>query len=132
VQEIKGWTRVTRIPNAPHYLTGVLNLRGAIVPIVDLRTRFGLDVLEPTKTTVTIVLSAETGDRTRVMGIVVDAVSDVLNVEVSDIQPAPELGAAAHTEFLQGLTTVDDEMVMLLDIDQLLSPDEMRDLDTVQ
>ena len=125
VQEIKGWTPVTRIPNTPDYLLGVLNLRGAIVPIVDLRMRFHLDNVEYTPTTVDIVLSVKDEDRQRTLGIVVDGVSDVLNVAEGGIKPTPDFGAAIHTEFISGLATVGDKMVMLLDIDRLLSQQEL-------
>jgi purine-binding chemotaxis protein CheW len=130
VQEIKGWTPVTRIPNTPEYLLGVLNLRGAIVPIVDLRMRFQLDNVEHTPTTVDIVLSVKSEDRQRTLGIVVDGVSDVLNVAADGIKPTPDFGASTHTEFISGLATVQDKMVMLLDIDRLLSPRELS-LETV-
>ncbi len=128
VQEIKGWTPVTIIPNAPDYLKGVLNLRGTIVPIVDLRMRFNLDTVEYTPTTVVIVLSLVTEGRERTFGIVVDAVSDVLNIAATDIRPKPDFGTAVDADFINGLATVGDHMVMLLDIDCLLRPDEIREI----
>ena len=131
VQEIKGWTPVTRIPNAPEYLRGVLNLRGAIVPIIDLRMRFGMDNVEYTATTVVIVLSVRREGRERIIGVVVDGVEDVLNVNPAEIKPAPDFGATINTEFISGLATVDEKMVMLLDIDRLLSIDQLQGLDAV-
>ena len=125
VQEIKGWTPVTHIPNAPGYLKGVLNLRGTIVPIIDLRMRFNLDAIEYTPTTVVIVLSLMNEGRERTFGIVVDAVSDVLNITPSDVRPKPDFGTVVDADFIDGLATVDEHMVMLLDIDCLLRPDEV-------
>lgn len=125
VQEIKGWTPVTHIPNAPAYLKGVLNLRGTIVPIVDLRMRFNLDAIDYTPTTVVIVLSLMNEGRERTFGIVVDAVSDVLNIAPGDVRPKPDFGTVVDADFIQGLATVGEHMVMLLDIDCLLRPEEI-------
>ena len=128
VQEIKGWTPVTHIPNAPAYLKGVLNLRGTIVPIVDLRMRFNLDAVDYTPTTVVIVLSLINEGRERTFGIVVDAVSDVLNIAPADIRPKPDFGTVVDADFINGLATVGEHMVMLLDIDRLLRPDQVVDI----
>lgn len=123
VQEIRGFSPVTRIPQAPAHILGVLNLRGSIVPIVDLRMRFSLERAEYTALTVIIVLSVESAIGRRDFGVVVDGVSDVIDVPVSDIKPAPELGAHVSTEFIEGLAAVAGRMVMLLDIDQLIGRD---------
>ncbi|MCK4951457.1 MAG: purine-binding chemotaxis protein CheW, partial [Gammaproteobacteria bacterium] len=117
VQEIKGWVPVTCIPNTPEYLKGVLNLRGTIVPIIDMRTRFNLEFMEYNAETVIIVLSVQTDSGERVVGIVVDSVSDVLSVKTEDMKPSPDFGTNVHTEFIDRLATVDEQMVMLLDID---------------
>ena len=117
VREIRGWTPVTRIPQAPHYVLGVLNLRGAIVPVIDMRLRFGLPGQEYTQTTVTVIVTVAG----RNFGVVVDAVSDVLDVQASDLRPVPDLGATVDTEYLKGLTTVAERMVLLLDVDKLLN-----------
>lgn len=121
VQEIKGWDSVTKIPNTPEYVKGVINLRGTIVPIIDLRQRFDLEAKAYGPTTVVIVLKviAEGGDR--IMGIVVDAVSDVYNVGEEEMKPAPDLGGVIDTDFVQGLATVADKMVILLNIDELIA-----------
>lgn len=131
VQEIKGWTPVTHIPNAPNYLKGVLNLRGIIVPIIDLRMRFNLDAIDYTPTTVVIVLSLINEGRERTFGIVVDAVSDVLNIAPTDIRPKPDFGTVVDADFINGLATVGELMVMLLDIDCLLRPDEITTIASV-
>mgnify|MGYP000468060455 CR=1 FL=1 len=121
VQEIKGWDQVTSIPNSPHYLCGVLNLRGTIVPIVDLRLRFDMPPKEYTPTTVVVVLKVE-GATNRTVGIVVDGVSDAHNVIPEDIKPTPDFGSSVCTEFISGLVTLEnDTMMMILNVDRLLS-----------
>lgn len=121
VQEIKGWDQVTHIPNSPHYLCGVLNLRGTIVPIVDLRLRFEMAPKEYTPTTVVVVLKVE-GVTQRTVGIVVDGVSDAHNIVPEDIKPTPDFGSSVSTEYIKGLVSLeDDTMMMILNVDRLLS-----------
>ena len=120
VQEIRGWAPVTRIPQAQAHVLGVLNLRGSIVPIVDLRMRFELPRAEYTPLTVIIVLSVESPQGRRDFGLVVDGVSDVVDVALGDVKQAPDLGQQANTEFIAGLAAVSGRMVMLLDIDRLI------------
>jgi len=127
VQEIKGWDTVTPIPNTPEYIRGVINLRGTIVPIIDLRRRFRLETVEYGPMTVVIVLRVEdpeSGD-SRVMGLVVDAVSDVYNVPEDAIKPAPDFGSVVDVDFVKGLAALEETMVIMLDIDRLLHADEM-------
>ncbi len=130
VQEIKGWDKPTPIPNTPDYIKGVMNLRGTIVPIIDLRQRFGLEVLEYGPTTVVIVLRIMAEERERIMGIVVDAVSEVYNIDAQTMQDPPELGSDLKVAFVRGLATVDDKMIILLDIDQLMNADELAIMNT--
>ncbi|MDX2193765.1 MAG: chemotaxis protein CheW [Gemmatimonadales bacterium] len=120
VQEIKGWDVPTPIPNTPDHIRGVINLRGTIVPIVDLRRRFGLPVAEYGPMTVVIVLKVHGADRQRIIGIVVDAVSDVCSVGGDELRPPPDFGGAVAVDFVRGLATVGGRMTILLDIDQLL------------
>lgn len=120
VQEIRSWEPVSRIPNAPSYEKGVVNLRGSIVPIIDLRERFQLGFSRYGATTVVVVLQAIHNNNTRVMGVVVDSVSDVINVDKKSIQTAPKFGAKVSTEFITGLASIKGRMVMLLDVDKLL------------
>src|ERR671911_2098948 len=101
VQEIRGWSPVTRIPQAQPHVLGVLNLRGSIVPIVDLRMRFHLPRAEYTPLTVIIVLSVESAVGRRDFGLVVDGVSDVMDVPTADVKPPPELGEQVTTEFIE-------------------------------
>jgi purine-binding chemotaxis protein CheW len=121
VQEIKGWENVTRVPYTPNYLLGVMNLRGVIVPVIDLRLRFGLPARAMDSSTVVIVVRVQSGRGEKTAGIVVDAVSEVYSVLPADIKPAPALGASVDGACVRGLATVDEKMVMLLDIDRLVS-----------
>lgn len=132
VQEIKGWDSATKIPNTPDYILGVINLRGTIVPIIDLRLRFGLEHHEYGATTVVIVIKVlnENG-KERTMGIVVDAVSDVYNLLEEDFREAPDFGTAVDTNFVKGLTTVNEKMVILLDIDHMCNSAELKVIDSL-
>jgi purine-binding chemotaxis protein CheW len=127
VQEIKGYTTVTRIPNTPNYLKGVLNLRGTIVPIVDLRMKFGMGTTDPTPFTVMVVVNV----RNRIMGFMVDAVSDVLDLNAKNIQPPPELGSAVDITFVAGIGNSNDRLVTLLDIDRVLTEEEVTEVTDV-
>lgn len=129
VQEIKGWDRVTPIPNTPDYIRGVINLRGTIVPIIDLRIRFDMPTVEYGPMTVVIVLRVEGEDRERIMGIVVDGVSDVHNIGADVLRPAPDFGAGLDIDFVKGLASIDEKMVIVLDIDHLLTEGVMKALD---
>lgn len=132
VQEIKGWDSVTKIPNTPAYIRGVINLRGTIVPIIDMRLRFNLEQLEYGPTTVVIVVKVNSeGGKSRTMGIVVDGVSDVYNINQSDLKDAPDFGTAVDTNFVSGLTTVNDKMVILLDIDNMCNSAELKIIDSL-
>jgi purine-binding chemotaxis protein CheW len=121
VQEIRGYESVTRIANAPDFIKGVVNLRGIIVPIVDMRIKFNLG--EPTYDQFTVVIILNIGGR--VVGMVVDSVSDVTTLAPEQIKPAPEMGTALNTDYLIGLGTLDERMLILVDIDRLMSSDEM-------
>ncbi len=121
VQELRGYDAVTRIANAPEYIKGVVNLRGIIVPIIDMRIKFRLGA--PTYDQFTVVIVLNIGGR--VVGMVVDSVSDVITLTAEQIKPAPEMGAVLDTDYLIGLGTLDERMLILVDIDKLMSSDEM-------
>jgi len=123
VQEIRGWSPVTRIPKTPKHVLGVLNLRGSIVPIVDLRVRFGLERAEFTPLTVIIVLSIDSPAGRREFGLVVDAVSDVVDLSAEAMRETPSLGGKSNAEFIGGLATVDERMLILLNVDGLVGLD---------
>ncbi|QCO67663.1 purine-binding chemotaxis protein CheW [Luteimonas yindakuii] len=116
VQEIRGYDSVTRVPDTPDYIRGVVNLRGAIVPVLDLRMKLGLKEARYDAFTVMIVLNFDN----RTAGIVVDAVSDVVQLGVEQIRATPELGAAVDTRFISAIGTTDEHMVILLDIQSLI------------
>jgi purine-binding chemotaxis protein CheW len=129
VQEIKGWDKVTRIPHTPEYVLGVINLRGAVVPILDLRRRLGLGNVVFGPTTVVIVVRVNHGGGERTVGMVVDAVSEVYNVATSETKPPPDVCGNVNTVFVKALATVQDRMLILLDMERLIgdsiSPTEM-------
>lgn len=114
VQEIKGYTTITHIPNTPPYIKGVMNLRGTIVPVVDLRVKFGIG--EPTYDKFTVIVVATINDK--VTGLVVDAVSDVLSIPQTDVQPPPDFGAQIDVRLISGMARAGDELVILLDLDR--------------
>jgi purine-binding chemotaxis protein CheW len=123
VQEIRGWSPVTRVPKSPPHVLGVLNLRGSIVPILDLRMRFSLERAEFTPLTVIIVLSVITSSGRSEFGWVVDSVSDVVDISVDDLKETPNLGGKLNADFIQSLATVADRMLILLDVDALIGRD---------
>jgi purine-binding chemotaxis protein CheW len=121
VQEIRSYEQPTRIANAPQFVKGVVNLRGVIVPIVDLRLKLGCTTAEYNSFTVVIVLNV----KGRVVGAVVDSVSDVLALDADAIKPAPEMSSAVDTSFITGIGSVSDRMLILMDIEGLMSSEEM-------
>ena len=127
VQEIRGYESVTRIASAPEHVKGVVNLRGTIVPIVDMRIKFKLG--EPTYNQFTVVIILNIQDR--VVGMVVDSVSDVISLTADQIKPAPDLGGALGTDYIVGLGTVDERMIILVDIDRLMSSEEMGVIESI-
>ena len=121
VQEIRGYEAVTRIANAPDFIKGVVNLRGIIVPIVDMRIKFNLG--EPTYDQFTVVIILNISGR--VVGMVVDSVSDVITLSMEQVKPAPEMGTTFDSDYLIGLGTLDERMLILVDIDKLMSSADM-------
>ncbi|CDS50367.1 Positive regulator of CheA protein activity (CheW) [Polaromonas sp. CG9_12] len=121
VQELRGYDTVIRIANAPEHIKGVVNLRGIIVPIIDMRIKFNLGT--PTYDQFTVVIILNIGGR--VMGMVVDSVSDVIMLKPEQIKPAPSMGSVLDTEYLTGLGTLEERMLILVDIDRLMSSSEM-------
>jgi purine-binding chemotaxis protein CheW len=121
VREIKGWVPATRLPNSPHYVRGVINLRGLMVPIYDLRARFGGGETEITRTHVIIIVKVEE----RVFGVLVDGVSDILTVSEDKIMPPPEMDATIDGAYLRGLVTINERMVALLMLDRLFAANEV-------
>lgn len=125
VQEIRGYDAVTAIANAPAFIKGVINLRGVIVPIVDMRIKFNVSEVNYNQFTVVIILNVIN----RVVGIVVDGVSDVITLPGEQMKPAPEFGAALDTRYIKGLGTIDQRMIILVDIEKLMSSRDMELMD---
>ncbi len=127
VQEIRGYDSVTQIANTPAFIKGVINLRGVIVPIVDMRIKFNLGQVTYDEFTVVIILNVAN----RVLGMVVDSVSDVLTLSAEQIKPAPEFGSGIDTAYLTGIGAVDDRMLILIDIEKLMTSSEMAIVESV-
>lgn len=127
VQEIRGYDTVTSIANTPAFIKGVINLRGNIVPIVDLRIKFSLKEVRYDATTIVIILNLNK----KMIGIVVDSVSDVIALPVDSIREAPRFGSAINTEFISGMATVDERMLIVVDIQRLMSSDDLQLIEQV-
>lgn len=131
VQEIIGLMTVTHVPRTPSFVRGVINLRGRIIPVVDLRSKFDLEPKEDTERTCIVVVQVERDHRSVVMGLLVDEVSEVINVQASQLEPTPSLGADVDTAFLVGLAKVNQKVVMLLDVDRVLAAGDGIDLEAL-
>jgi purine-binding chemotaxis protein CheW len=125
VQEIRGYDHVTRIANTPEFIKGVINLRGTIVPIVDLRIKFALGSAEYNQFTVVIILSMAK----RVVGVVVDSVSDVISLSGEQIRPAPDFSGTVNTKFIRGLASMEERMIIVTDIEKLMAGRDMELMD---
>lgn len=128
VQEIRGHAAATVIPNAPDYVKGVINLRGSIVPIVDLRSRLNMRAAESADTPVAIIMMIERNRSSQLVGFIVDGVSDVLNIQNDDVRPVPQLGELEHDRYLTGIARSNDELVMILDTSLLFADSELHAL----
>ncbi len=119
VREIKGWTETTSLPNQPQHILGVMNLRGTIVPVFDLRRRFGMGVTEASRSHVVIIVAV----LDRIVGLLVDAVSDILTIDSSEIRPVPEMDRGISADFLSGIVSINETMVVILALEELFSRD---------
>ncbi len=131
VREIRGWERVRALPGMPEFVKGVLDLRGSIIPVIDLRLRFGQQQVGYTETTVIIVVRTASARGERTFGVVVDSVSDVLDAHDHQIRPAPRLGCAVDTRYLRGMVSLDEQMIVLLDIDRVFEASELEALEDI-
>lgn len=129
VQEIRGWEQATKIPNTPNFVLGVINLRGSVVPIVDLRKRFALEDKEFNSLTVMILVNVEHEGGKRTIGMVVDSVSEVYTIKDEDLNAAPDVGSAIGSNYIKGLATIEDKMIILLDIDLLINAGVLDDVE---
>ena len=125
VREIIGYMEITAVPQTPHHVKGVINLRGQVIPVVDLRAKFGMDTTEVTEETCIIVVEIAQDNRTFQTGIVVDHVQEVLDIKGSDIEDAPQFGASVDTDFILGMGKIGESVKILLDIDKVLAGDNL-------
>jgi purine-binding chemotaxis protein CheW len=123
VREIIGYIEVTAVPQTPHHVKGVINLRGQVIPVVDLRAKFGMETAEVTEQSCIIVVEIVQSSRTCSMGIIVDRVQEVLDIIGDNIEDAPQFGASVNTDFILGMGKVDNTVKILLDIDKVLAGD---------
>jgi purine-binding chemotaxis protein CheW len=131
VKEIIGMMSITVVPQTPAYIKGVINLRGKVIPVIDLRLKFSIKAADYTERTCIIVVEITNSGRTILMGIVVDSVSEVLSIKGSDIEETPAFGTKLNTEFILGMAKVSGGIKILLDIDRVLSVEEIRVVDNV-
>lgn len=129
IKEIIGMIPITQIPRTPEYVKGVINLRGKVIPVIDLRSRFGMGAIDYTERTCIIVVEVYGIDATVQIGIVVDAVSEVLNIKSTEIEPQPNFGTSVNNNFILGMAKIDDGVKILLDIDRVLKPEELDSLE---
>lgn len=131
VQEIIGIMDVTRVPKTPAYVRGVINLRGQVIPVVDLRLKFGIESIDDTEKTCIIVVQVARGGDAVTMGVLVDEVSEVLDIDAEQIENTPSFGSKVDTDFILGMGKVDEKVVMMLDVDKVLSGADMKLVDEV-
>ncbi len=125
VQEIIGMTRVTQVPNSMHFMKGVINLRGTVVPVVDMRLRFAMDEKDYDNFTVILIVEV----KGTMIGMIVDSVSDVVNIPVKDIQDTPHFSASIRTDYIKGIGRIEEDLVIVLDVDKILSHEEIEKIE---
>ena len=126
VKEILDYIKITKVPQTPDFMCGVINLRGSVVPVVDMNIKFGLPKTEKTVNTCIVVVEVEVESTTTVIGALVDSVQEVFEIEAENIEPAPRIGTKLKTEFIKGMGKHDDEFIIILDIDKIFSTDELE------
>jgi purine-binding chemotaxis protein CheW len=131
IREIIEYGNLTQVPMTPPFIRGVINLRGAVVPVIDLAVRFGRPASADTRRTCIVIIEAESGGQSHQMGIVVDAVSEVLEIPPADVEPAPEFGARIRIDFISGMGKINGRFVVLLDVNKVLSLDEVAVIATM-
>ena len=128
VREVLDFTTVTRVPRTPDFMRGVINLRGSVVPVIDLRLKFGMTVTEKTVNTCVIIAEVKVNSESVILGVLADSVQEVMDLENDQIEPAPRIGMHLKTDFIKGMGKHNDRFLMLLDIDKVFSSDELSDL----
>jgi purine-binding chemotaxis protein CheW len=128
VREILEITNITKVPQTPDFMRGVINLRGSVVPVIDMRLKFGMSATEQTVNTCIIVVEINMDGDTTVLGALADSVQEVVEMEPENIEAAPHIGTKLNADFIKGMGKVDSRFVMILDIDKVFSSDELADL----
>ena len=128
VREILELVSITKVPQTPNFMRGVINLRGSVVPVIDLRLNFGMQCTENTVNTCIIVVEVKLEGETIVLGVLADSVQEVVEMEPDNIEPPPQLGTKLNTKFIKGMGKVDNDFVMILDIDMVFSSEELADI----
>jgi purine-binding chemotaxis protein CheW len=126
VREVLDFTSITKVPQTPDYMRGVINLRGSVVPVIDLRLKFGMTMAEQTVNTCVIIVEVEMDGEKVVMGAMADAVQEVLDLEPDQIEPAPRIGTKLNTDFIRGMGKHSDQFIIILDIEKVFSVDELE------
>jgi purine-binding chemotaxis protein CheW len=125
VREVLDYTPITRVPRMPAFMRGVINLRGSVVPVVDLRLKFGMTATERTLNTCIIIAEVTIGGERTLLGALADSVQEVIDLDAGQIEPPPRLGTSIHTEFIRGMGKRDERFVIILDVDRVFSSDEL-------
>ena len=128
IKEIIEYGNLTSVPRMPEFISGVINLRGAVVPVIDLGARFGKHAASITRRTCIVIVEVDNGEETQVVGVVVDAVNEVLEISAAEIEPSPSFGANIRADFIDGMGKIDNKFVILLNIQQVLSVEEIATL----
>ncbi|PIQ07548.1 MAG: chemotaxis protein CheW [Ignavibacteriales bacterium CG18_big_fil_WC_8_21_14_2_50_31_20] len=126
VREILDYVKITKVPQTPDFMCGVINLRGSVVPVVDMNLKFGMNLTERTVNTCIVVVEVKLGDETAVLGALVDSVQEVFEIEPQNIEPAPRIGTKLNTEFIKGMGKREEKFIIILDIDKVFSWEELE------
>jgi len=131
VREILDYVKITKVPQTPDFMRGVINLRGSVVPVVDMNLKFGMEKTERTVNTCIVVVEVKLGDETAVLGALVDSVQEVFEIEPQNIEPAPRIGTKLNTEFIKGMGKREEKFIIILDIDKVFSSEELEIVQSV-
>lgn len=126
VREILDYIKITKVPQTPDFMCGVINLRGSVVPVVDMNLKFGMNLTERTVNTCIVVVEVKLGEETSVLGALVDSVQEVFEIEPQNIEPAPRIGTKLNTEFIKGMGKREEKFIIILDIDKVFSSEELE------
>ena len=132
VREVLDFTTVTKVPRTPDFMRGVINLRGSVVPVVDLRLKFGMSATEKTVNTCVIIVEVTVDGETTILGALADSVQEVIDLGQGQIEPAPRIGTKLNTDFIKGMGKQDERFIIILDIDKVFSVDELSVVQNIQ